>query len=158
MNLAVFPVRYNDSFYQKVTQTPKEVTQYAYWNGFVVGAICCRLEPPSGPGPKRLYIMTLGVLAAYRRRGIASKLVKMMLDAVESEEQFADVEEVYLHVQTNNETAISFYSQFGFETRELLKGYYKRIEPPDGYILSKLVRGAERRKTLALEADAGAST
>ena len=60
--------------------------------------------------------MTLGVLAAYRRRGIASKLVKMMLDAVESEEQFADVEEVYLHVQTNNETAISFYSQFGFET------------------------------------------
>ena len=41
-------------------------------------------EPPSGPGPKKLYIMTLGVLAAYRRRGIASKLLKKMLENVGS--------------------------------------------------------------------------
>ena len=143
LNLSLFPVRYNDKFYQNVVHTPTAVTQYAYWNGFVVGAICCRLEPPSGPGPKKLYIMTLGVLAAYRRRGIATKLVKKMLEAVENDAEFSHITEAYLHVQTNNNTAIDFYNRFGFEKTNLLKGYYKRIEPPDGYVLSKRLKGEE---------------
>ena len=44
----------------------------AYYQGFVIGAICCRIEPGEG-GRKKLYIMTLGVLAAYRKRGIGER-------------------------------------------------------------------------------------
>lgn len=40
----------------------------AYFNDLVVGGVCCRVEIEGDQ--KRLYIMTLGVLAPYRRHGI----------------------------------------------------------------------------------------
>jgi ribosomal protein S18 acetylase RimI-like enzyme len=57
-------------------------------------------------------------------------------------ELLGEVIEIYLHVQSNNDTALDFYKSFGFETKELIKGYYKRIEPPDCYILSKTISRA----------------
>ena len=91
--------------------------------------------------------MTIGVLAAYRRRNIGRKLLQRMLDKVEAgEDVLGDVTEIYLHVQTSNDAALAFYHGQGFETKEILKGYYKRIEPPDCYLLSKSVT---RRKGVA---------
>ena len=40
----------------------------AYFNDIVVGGVCCRVEMEGEQ--KRLYIMTLGVLAPYRRLGV----------------------------------------------------------------------------------------
>jgi len=40
----------------------------AYFNDLVVGGVCCRVEVEGDQ--KKLYIMTLGVLAPYRRLGI----------------------------------------------------------------------------------------
>jgi len=137
LNLAIFPVRYNQKFYKNMLNTPNEFTQFAYWNGFVVGAICCRLEPPSGPGPKKLYIMTIGVLAAYRRRNIGRALLEKVLENIK--EYPEDIVQVYLHVQTNNDSALDFYKAFGFEITETIQNYYKRIEPPDCHVLSKAV-------------------
>ena len=48
-----------------------------------------------------------------------------------------NIEEAYLHVQTNNEGAIRFYVKHGFTIKEMIPNYYKRIEPPDCYILHK---------------------
>jgi hypothetical protein len=43
----------------------------AAWDGDrVVGAACCREEPVQGTADVRVYIMTLGCLARYRRRGL----------------------------------------------------------------------------------------
>jgi len=47
------------------------------------------------------------------------------------------VSEVYLHVQTNNDGAIKFYDKFGFTKGEKIENYYKKIDPPDCYILFK---------------------
>ena len=44
--------------------------------------------------------------------------------------------EVFLHVQTSNEEAIDFFTKRGFVVGEMVKGYYKRIDPPDARILS----------------------
>ena len=44
---------------------------------------------------------------------------------------------MFLHVQVNNETAISFYQRFGFVIKETKEQYYKKIEPTDAYVLEK---------------------
>ncbi|KAL7464871.1 hypothetical protein ACHAXS_005200 [Conticribra weissflogii] len=145
INQACFPVTYNANFYDEIAKTPDEnLCKFAYWNGFAVGAICTRIEPiPDSPGRNRLYIMTLGVLAAYRNYGIGSKLVSSTLEYIESETEgkASTVDEVMLHVQSSNTDAINFYvEKFGFEKGELVENYYKRIDPPHCYILRKKLR------------------
>lgn len=78
-----------------------------YVDGVVVGAVCCRIEPPESPkGQDALYIMTLGVLAAWRRRAIGTQLLRRVLGCLP---RYPSVGQLYLHVQTNNEEAIGFY-------------------------------------------------
>lgn len=69
-----------------------------------------------------------------------------MLDAVS---KYDDVAEIYLHVQTSNAEAINFYSKHGFVTKEKIPNYYKRIDPPDCYVLSKTLEKTEANPTEA---------
>lgn len=150
INTSSFPVNYNDSFYKDVVDRKDEdLCKFAYWNGFVVGAICARVEPipeadGAAPGRKRLYIMTLAVLAAYRGRGVGKTMVESVLDHVAENidtAKYADVDEVTLHVQINNADAMKFYMEkFGFEKGKMVENYYRRIDPPHCYILSKKLR------------------
>ncbi len=53
-----------------------ELARLAYFNDIVVGGVCCRVDVASNDqnnaNPnKRMYIMTLGTLAPYRRSVIA---------------------------------------------------------------------------------------
>lgn len=83
--------------------------------------------------------MTLGVLAPYRERGIGSQLLNHVLDLVHSSPDCADVVDVYLHVQEGNDDALRFYTRFGFEVRERLTGYYRRVKPADCLIVRKVI-------------------
>jgi len=107
----------------------------AYYNDIVVGAVCCRIDILDGS--KRLYIMTLGCLAPYRRRGIGSIMLEHVLNYVEKVGNFHSI---LLHVQVNNQSAIDFYKKFGFEIVETKEQYYKRIEPADAHVLMKVLR------------------
>jgi ribosomal protein S18 acetylase RimI-like enzyme len=106
MNKTCLPISYADSFYEDVVKSKNEnLNKFAYHNGFVVGAICARVEPLpcNGSGRSdttnddnnnnnnsgcRIYIMTLAVLAAYRGRGIGQKLVQSLLDYYNGSIQF----------------------------------------------------------------------
>ncbi|CAM9672578.1 unnamed protein product, partial [Scytosiphon promiscuus] len=104
----------------------------------VVGAVCCRIEPAeSAGGHDSLYIMTLGVLATWRRRKIGTKLLRRVLDSLP---RYPSVEQVYLHVQTNNGEAVGFYEKHGFKVEETIANYYKRIDHPDCFVLKKRFR------------------
>ena len=81
--------------------------------------------------------MTLGCLAPYRRLGIGSRMVEHVMDIVE---QDANFDSVFLHFQVNNEGAIGFYKNFGFDIVETKEQYYKKIEPADAYVLEKKLR------------------
>ena len=78
--------------------------------------------------------MTLVTLASYRRRGVARALLESVLKYAKEHFEF---DYVYLHVQTSNDVALKFYESFGFKVQEEIKGYYKRISPPDCYVLVK---------------------
>jgi ribosomal protein S18 acetylase RimI-like enzyme len=141
----------------------------AYYNDIFTGAVCCTVQTGED-GVKRLYVMALAVLAAYRGYGIGalglespphptplhrthltprpplplppagSALVQSVLDAVA---KAGDVKEVYLHVWTKNEEAVRFYeTKFGFSRDAgTVANYYRRIDPPDAYVLRLAVNG-----------------
>jgi len=152
VNQVVFPVVYHDNFYKDVLEAG-ELAKLAFFNDIVVGAVCCRVDNAAGsssstaatPAPavatpadpqakKKLYIMTLGCLAPYRRLGVGSKMVEHVLNIVAKDGNY---ESVFLHVQVNNEGAINFYRNFGFDIVETKQNYYKRIDPADAYVLEK---------------------
>lgn len=104
---------------------------------FAVGAVCARIEPHSVQGCNKLYIMIINVLAAYRRRGIASQLLHHVLAEAAKN---TSIVEVYLHVQTSNQDAKDFYVSNGFTQTDIIYGYYRNIEPPDAYVLKKSLK------------------
>jgi len=143
--LACFPVQYQESFYKEIsTQKDEGLSKFAYYGGFVVGASCTRVETQAKDTTKqRLYIMTLGVLAAYRGRTIGTQLIQSIMDHYEANKngEFKDVEEISLHVQISNDDAIDFYTtRFGFVKGEMVENYYRRIDPPHCYLLYKKLR------------------
>ena len=131
LNQVIFPVSYNDKFYKDVLEVG-ELAKLAYFNDIAVGAVCCRMD--HSQNQKRLYIMPLGCLAPYRRLGIGTKMLNHVLNICEKDGTF---DNIYLHVQISNESAIDFYRKFGFEIIETKKNYYKRIEPADAHVLQK---------------------
>lgn len=50
------------------------------------------------------------------------------------------IHEATLHVQVNNDDAVRFYKKFGFEVGETVLNYYKRIDPPDAFLLTKKLK------------------
>ena len=88
-------------------------------------------------GYNKLYIMTINVLAPYRRRGIGQKLLDYILDVASKDDTII---EAYLHVQTSNDDAKQFYVRNGFEENGIVENYYKRIEPPHAYFLQKKLK------------------
>ncbi len=123
LNQVIFPVSYNDKFYKDVLEVG-ELAKLAYFNNIAVGAVCCRVD--YSQNQKRLYIMILGYLAPYRRLVIGTKMLNHVLNICEKDGTF---DNIYLHVQISNESAIDFYQKFGFEIIKTKNNYYKRIEP-----------------------------
>lgn len=66
----------------------------------------------------------------------ASKLLEHIMENARKDRS---VREVYLHVQTSNESARDFYLSHGFENVGVAANYYTRVEPPDAFILRKAV-------------------
>ncbi|KAI8810441.1 acyl-CoA N-acyltransferase [Cladochytrium replicatum] len=138
---AILPVRYNDQFYNAVCHiNGQDMSLLAYWKDQCIGSICCRREPLSelrrSPRCCRIYIMTLGVLAPFRRLRVGTALLNQMISTLTTD---PSVDHICLHVQTSNEEALNFYRRHGFVVRSRIDGYYKQnpgVSPPDAYFLT----------------------
>lgn len=143
ININTLPVRYSPKFYKDLlapagttefTYDPKYM-RFAHYNGFAIGAVAARLEKEEGhEGKFKLYIMIMNVLAAYRRRGVASTLLGHIIKEAAKDEK---VTELLLHVQTSNKDAKDFYLANGFEEVDVVEDYYKRIEPTSAFLLKR---------------------
>lgn len=147
VNAVVFPVVYHDKFYKDVLEAG-ELAKLAYYNDLVVGAVCCRVD--ESQSLRKLYIMTLGCLAPYRRLGIGTRMLKHVMEIVEKDGNF---DAVFLHVQINNDSAIDFYKEFGFDIVETKEQYYKRITPADAHVLEKRLRRPKDKEGAAAPAN-----
>ena len=157
LNMSILPVQYGDKFYREtLKEEVRAITKLAYHHDIVIAAVSARFEP-NGTGTRRMYIMTLGVLAPYRRYGVGSKLLALIVDVANKQQ---DVTHITLHVQTSNDDAIAFYKKFGFQIDTRIDGYYKKLTSPDAdcYLLSKLIHKQQpTTPTTSPQADVAAS-
>ena len=66
----------------------------AYCNDIVVGAVCCRID--LSDNRRRLYIMTLGVLAKYRELGLGTLMLEHVFKICERD---GNIDSIYLYVK-----------------------------------------------------------
>ncbi|KAJ5239874.1 Acetyltransferase GNAT family [Penicillium chermesinum] len=85
----------------------------------MVGVVVSKLEPHRG-GPMRGYIAMLAVRTEYRGQRIATKLVRMAIDAMI--ERQAD--EIVLETEITNTAAMKLYERLGFLRSKRLHRYY----------------------------------
>ncbi|KAF9889156.1 N-alpha-acetyltransferase 30 [Aspergillus nanangensis] len=85
----------------------------------MVGVVVSKLEPHRS-GPLRGYIAMLAVREDYRGRGIATKLVRMAIDAMIE----LNADEIALETEITNTAAIKLYERLGFLRSKRLHRYY----------------------------------
>ncbi|KAJ5095551.1 Acetyltransferase GNAT family [Penicillium alfredii] len=85
----------------------------------MVGVVVSKLEPHRS-GPLRGYIAMLAVREEYRGRGIATKLVRMAIDAMIER----DADEIVLETEITNTAAMKLYERLGFLRSKRLHRYY----------------------------------
>ncbi|KAJ1942178.1 hypothetical protein EC988_006560 [Linderina pennispora] len=154
LNSVLFPVQYGHSFY-KALLMPDQHAMLAFVDVSTdkekcIGTVGVRKQPwgfadspagamqrPGAPAVLEAYIMTLGVLAPYRRLGVG----KVLLDsAIRYARADPAVRRLVLHVHITNDDALRFYHASGFSTVRIVENYYRRIEQPHAYLLEYRVR------------------
>jgi len=85
----------------------------------LIGVVICKLEVHRG-GPLRGYIAMLAVKAEHRGQGIATKLVKMAMDAMIEK----DADEIALETEISNVPSLKLYERLGFLRTKRLHRYY----------------------------------
>lgn len=140
LNAQLFPIAYSEQVYQQVLdEDVRPLCKLGLFNDIPVSNVCCRVEEGKDVAHAKIYIMTLGVLPAYRRLGIATALLQQVLNSAPPGGRFDGqrVETVYLHVHTGNAPARAFYEHFGFQVTGTVPNYYQKLDPPSAWVLEK---------------------
>ncbi len=115
-----FPVPWSwESIARSITESNNSRFYLAELDGKTVACVSCWLLPP--------YECQLGNVAVdpeYRRRGIATLLLKKMLADCEA----LGIMDVTLEVRVSNTGAQALYKGLGFESEGIRKGYYQGKE------------------------------
>jgi ribosomal-protein-alanine N-acetyltransferase len=90
------------------------VSRVARINGKVAGYLCANMIIDEG------HILNLAVHPDYRGGGIASRLLKHMIDDMRE----SSCRSIFLEVRVSNENALKMYEKFGFTLLGTRKAYY----------------------------------
>lgn len=71
-------------------------------------------------GFKKINIASIAVKKKYRRRGIATELIKHFIKKVKGRTKV-----IHLQVRVSNKEAIALYEKMGFNYKKLLRHYYQ---------------------------------
>ena len=98
--------------------------------GELIGVVVCKIDNHKS-GRTRGYIGMLAVDKRYRKRGIASSLVKTVLQRMKEME----TDECVLEAEMTNNGALSLYRNLGFLRTKFLHNYY--LNGSDAFRLKK---------------------
>jgi ribosomal protein S18 acetylase RimI-like enzyme len=155
-----FPVQYGERFYHNL-YLGTGLNRIAFYRELMVGVLTSRVErmPADGAddgapvpidhlaslqpeGEYRIYVMTIAVLPPYRKRKIATVLMKELIDDVQNNKSNLGVpiSTIALHVHVVSDV-LPFYERFGFRVVKTVKDYYTKLEPTnDAYLLELKVQ------------------
>lgn len=112
-------------------------------NGDTLPRTSADVQCDSGGGPPKgslAYILTLGVVDGYRRRGLARELLERSMWHVDR--TMPHVQAVYLHVVTYNEAAIQLYENIKFlRIGHFNSFYFLHGRPYDSYLYARYCHG-----------------
>jgi len=155
----VFPIEYPDCWYNEITSNQQLISLAAstFADNRIVAILVaemktlnqCNFEDRDilaksfAANTRVAYILSLGVLPEYRRRGLAGRLLDHLLHYLTSTVT-GDAKAVYLHVLCENATAIRFYERRRFRRHAVLVHYYRIDDVPcNGYTYVLYVNGGE---------------
>jgi ribosomal-protein-alanine N-acetyltransferase len=135
INRVCLPENYMDFFFIELYRKYPETFIVAEENGEVVGYIMCRIE--SGLSNfgfsgliKKGHIVSVAVLAEFRRKGIGEALITEAVKAM----QLYSAKQCFLEVRVTNEAAINAYKKLGFQVARMVRNYYADGE--DAYVMT----------------------
>lgn len=150
INEVSLATKYPDSWYLSSLNSD-QVVKLAFYSELPVGAIKGKLINTNNKTasfetstsnqlveksiPNAIYIESLAVLEAYRKHGIATKLLDWLVAV--TKEKF--VHQIVLHAHVDETAAIEWYKKRGFvQAPEVIKDYYKQqgLPHPDAVVLS----------------------
>ena len=124
INRTCLPENYSSSFFMGIFKRFPDSFVVAEEGGEVVGYAMCRVEHKFGFGPfgggKRGHLISIAVLPDFRLRGVASALMKEVMEALAG----YGCENVFLEVRVSNVAAVEFYKKLGFVAERMIRHYY----------------------------------
>ena len=115
------PIRFSRVYLQRLIASPDSATWVAEEPSGIAGFTIVEWydDPVAG---RVAYIQTIEIASQFRRRGIASQLLRQ----AETSARSAAASLIWLHVESTNEAAIRLYRAHGFTHRGHEDHYYAR--------------------------------
>jgi [ribosomal protein S18]-alanine N-acetyltransferase len=123
---ASFKTPWSETLFRNEIFKDIAVSRVAKVNGTVVAYLCANIIVDEG------HILTLAVHPAYRGKGVASCIIKEMLNIMRDK----SCRSVFLEVRVSNREARTMYEKFGFALLGTRKNYY--ISPVEDAIVMVL--------------------
>ncbi|KAF0715794.1 Aste57867_3163 [Aphanomyces stellatus] len=126
LNSAALPIPVQDHVYRDA-MTPPVHSCVVTKAGKVIAAILLHEDDDTV-----MCIRTIAVDIGQRGQGIGRTLIEKAIEVASSTKRT-----LYLHVQVDNADAIRVYSAMGFNVRERLSNYYRRLACPDCFVMTR---------------------
>lgn len=135
LNRVCLPENYSSNFFLSIYQHFSETFVVAEEAGEVVGYAMCRVEHKFGfslfGGAKRGHLISIAVLPDFRRKGVASALMKEVMKALGA----YGCGDLFLEVRVSNVGGVGLYRKLGFEVERRIRHYYADGE--GAYVMSR---------------------
>lgn len=143
INAEALPENYSTFFYRDLYRRFPETFLVAEADGAIQGYMMCRIERglsklKSLRPAKQCHVVSIAVKEPYRRRGIASELMTVVMER--AKENYG-AKECFLEVRLSNDAAINLYEKLGFSKVKRNYGYY--IDGEDAWVMAAPIDGMQ---------------